>query len=317
MIPMVSVRAGLPTIFSVVLLLLASVFGRAVAAAPESSVTLLAQGGTIFHTPLDATPDPEGALVYFVARTLSGEGAVFAVPSSGGPVESVQVGDPLVAPRGLVLSTDGRTLYVADPEAEAGGAVFALPVDGGPASPVLGTRGMRPRALDLVQEGEGDVLYVAGLDAETQRAALWRLPLGPDGAPTPLLRGYPLALADGVVAASSGKIYVAGRSGQAERTDRVLEVNRGSARPLVRAIRLGSPAGIALSLDESQLLVSSLAADGTSQVLILDLLSGSTSIFNEGIGANRASGGLHRAHRADYFAWADAGPPGRVYGVQR
>ena len=74
-------------------------------------------------------------------------------------------------------------------------------------------------------------------------------------------------------------------------------------RSLVRKVTLGAPAGMALTQDESTLLVSSLAADGTSQVLIVDLATGATSTFNGTIGASHASGGLHRAQNNNTFAW--------------
>lgn len=284
-------------------------------AASGLTVTLLAQGGVAFTYPLDATPDPTGAAVYFVARTASGEAGVFRVPTAGGPVQNVLVGAPLVAPRGIVMSTDGQTLYVADPEAGGGGAVFALAATGGPANVVAGMGGTRPRALDLVREGQGDVLYVAGVDPRNRRADVWRLtPIGA-GSRTSILRGSPLAVIDGVAVASSGEVFVAGRSGNSDRTDVVLRLASGRHHRLVRTVNLGNPAGIALTPDESTLLVSSLAADGTSQVLIVDLASGGLSTFNDVIGANRGSGGLHRSHQANYYAWAGIGRQGGVYGV--
>jgi hypothetical protein len=177
---------------------------------------------------------------------------------------------------------------------------------------------MRPRALDLVRQNDRDVLYIAGIAPANRRAALWRLAPGTGEPPEQLLHGSPLALADGVAVASNGKVYVAGYRGAVSTQGVVLEVDGGRTRPLVNGVRLGSPAGIALTLDESLLLVSSLAADGSAQVLLVDLASGATSIFNDVIGANRASGGLHRAHRASYLAWVDRGLPGqgRIYGVE-
>lgn len=279
------------------------------------SVTLLAQGGASFTYPLDATPDPTGATVYFVARTLSGAPGVFRVSSAGGPVASVLVGAPLAAPRGVVFATDGQTLYVADPEAAGGGAVFALPIGGGPPGVVAGTAGTRPRALDLTREGGRDVLYVAGVDPRNRRADMWRLALIGTGERTSLLRGSPLAVADGVAVASSGEVYVAGRSGNSDQTDVVLKVDGGKHQRLVGDVRLGSPAGMALTPDESLLLISSLADDGTSQVLIVDLATHSLSTFNDVIGTNHGSGGLHRAHGANFYAWSGLGRQGGVYGV--
>ncbi|MCW5852385.1 MAG: hypothetical protein KIT87_20090 [Anaerolineae bacterium] len=284
-------------------------------ASPGFSVTLLAQGGAVFYEPLDATPDPTGATIYFVARAANGQPGVFRVAATGGPVQTLLVGAPLVGPRGVVFSSDGQTLYVADPEAASGGAVFAVPSGGGSAMVVPGTQGTGARALDLVHTPQGDVLYIAGAEQRPPRATVLRLPLIGGATPTSILRGSPLAVADGVAVASNGKVYVAGRNGNGDGSQVVLEVDQRGHRPLVRSVRLGSPAGLALTADESALLVSSLAADGTSQVLIVDLTTGSTSVFNDVIGANRGSGGLHRAHQANFFAWCGIGRPGAVYGV--
>ena len=304
--------------------LLAAVVGAAIvavnlaghaAASLGFSVTLLAQGGAVFYEPLDATPDPTGAMIYFVARAANGQPGVFRVAATGGLVQSVLIGAPLVGPRGVAFSSDGETLYVADPEAAGGGAVFAVPIAGGSASVIAGTRGTGARALDLVHTAQGDILYIAGAEQRLQRAAVLRLPLVGGATPTSILRGSPLAVADGVAVSANGKVYVAGRNGNGDGSQIVLEVDQRGHRSLVRSIRLGSPAGLALTADESALLVSSVAADGTSQVLFVDLATGSTSVFNDVIGANRGSGGLHRAHQANFFAWCGIGRPGAVYGV--
>ncbi|MFN8473423.1 MAG: hypothetical protein U0822_14630 [Anaerolineae bacterium] len=286
------------------------------AAAAGLNVALLAQGGADFYYPLDATPDPTGSVVYFVAQTQSGEGGVFRVPASGGSVQSVLVGAPLVSPRGIVTSSDGQTLYVADPAARGGGAVLAVTIMDGSVRFVAGAHGLAPRALDLVSECGRDILYVAGTNPANRRADVWRLPADGSGVRVSVLNGSPLALADGVAVAGDGKVYVAGRTGNSDSSDVVLEVGRRGHRPLVRSVTLGSPAGIALTADESTLLVSSLAADGTSQVLIVDLGSNATSTFNDVIGANRGSGGLHRAHDANVYAWAGIGRTGGVYAVR-
>lgn len=59
-----------------------------------------------FHTPMDATPDPDGNKIYFTAMSTQGAG-VFSVPAAGGTVVTLTVGTPLAAPVGLVVSTNG------------------------------------------------------------------------------------------------------------------------------------------------------------------------------------------------------------------
>ncbi len=275
---------------------------RITSAASISVSTAAIGSATTFKTPLDAAPNPAGDTFYFVAQTPAGSAGVFSVPAGGGAVTTVFSGSPLVAPRGIVVSSDGGTLYVADPNASGGGAVFAIPAGGSSATAVSGTQGTKPRALDLVKEGASDVLYVAGVDPQNGRAGVWRVPAA-GGSRTSVMTGSPLAFADGVAVASNGTVYVAGRTGNSASSAVVLQVDRRGHKPIVRNVTLGAPAGIALTKDESTLLVSSLAADGTSQVLIVDLASGSTSTFNGTIGAGRSSGGLHRAQSNNTFAW--------------
>src|SRR5262245_7613904 len=91
-----------------------------------TGVTLVARGG--FKSPADAVASPDGKTFYFSARTEGGEPAVFRVSSQPGSRATAMVtGAPLTAPRGLVLSCDGSTLYVAG----GGAPIYALPTAGG------------------------------------------------------------------------------------------------------------------------------------------------------------------------------------------
>lgn len=81
--------------------------------------------------------------------------------------------------------------------------------------------------------------------------------------------------------------------------------------------QLSGRGGIALTLDESKLLISSLKrGTGTAQVLIVDIATGATSTFDDVIGVNDHAGGLHRARAAVPFGGADVQRPGRVYRVE-
>ena len=79
-------------------------------------------------------------------------------------------------------------------------------------------------------------------------------------------------------------------------------------------------AGVALTLDESLLLVSALDVTfGTSQVLVINLATQEQGIVNKSIGVNHASGGLHRAHNRNFMAWCGVtagGGGGLVYRVE-
>ena len=130
--------------------------------------------------------------------------------------------------------------------------------------------------------------------------------------PTVVAKGGALRDPDGVAISRTGAIFVTdhGLGGRA------LRIAGSKVSTVAGAIRLGDPAGVALTLDESHLLVSSLhKAKGTAQVVIVDLASGATSTFDDVIGTNRSAGGLHRARAAVPMGWADVQRPGRIYRV--
>jgi hypothetical protein len=92
----------------------------------------------------------------------------------------------------------------------------------------------------------------------------------------------------------------------------VFRIDGTAVETIASNFRTGKPVvGAALTLDESALLVSALAADRDSaQVLLIELASLQKGIVNKVIEANQGSGGLHRAHNRNFVAWADspAGP---------
>jgi hypothetical protein len=268
---------------------------------------------TRYSAPFDATPSPDGALVYFTAEGEGG-GMVLRV-SPGGEAEALAQGAPLVAPRGLDISGDGSTLYVAD-EAVASdvgaGLVFALPAAGGAAVALPGADGYRPRALTVAVEAGAEVLYITGSHPDDGRPVLLRLPLG-QGEPTVVAAGPPLVEPSGVTAASDGALYVADRSAAGEGRGSLFRVRGSTVEQIATNFLTEGPiVGIALTGDERAILVSSLAEPARSaQALIVDLATLAQARFDKVIGANSGAGGLQRAANADVFAWADSTLPGR------
>src|SRR5688572_30451359 len=68
----------------------------------------------MFASPFDGVPDPDGVNIYFTALVQGEEqpiAAILKVPSTGGEPTTIASGDPLVAPYGIMISTDGQTLY--------------------------------------------------------------------------------------------------------------------------------------------------------------------------------------------------------------
>lgn len=264
-----------------------------------------------YHTPFDATPSPDGALVYFTAETERG-GAVFRAVPGGDPAPLAQ-GAPLAEPRGLAISSDGGTLYVADQAAahtSGAGQVFVLPAGGGPLRALDEAAGYRPRALTVAVEDGADVIYLTGSSPADGRPVLLRLPI--DGSHrTVMASGAPMVEPSGITAARDGTLYVADRSAAGEGRGSLFRLNGTSLEQLATDFFTGGPVvGVALTYDERAILVSSL--DGVTraaQALIVDLQTRAQARFTKVIGANTGAGGLQRAAGSNTFVWADSQPP--------
>lgn len=286
------------------------------------SVDVATQSGD-FHTPLDSTPDPDATTVYFTATGANGPG-VFRVPAAGGAPDQVAAGAPFVAPTGIAIGGDGSQIYVADSQAPDGagkpGQIFVVPVAGGAPAPLYGSAGTAPRGMDVVREGGRDVIYFTGKDPNDGQAGVFKLPAGGDSAPAVVAKGAPLVDPDGVTVARNGTVYVADRSAAGAGFGSVFKIAGTTVTKIVDRVRTGNPAGVALTLDESVLLVSALQPDRDSdQVLLIDLGTLQTGSVTKVIEQNHAAGGVHRARNQNVFSWADstAGPSrGQVFVIR-
>ena len=257
------------------------------------SVSVATQSGD-FHNPLDSTPDLNGTTIYFTATGPHGPG-VFRVPAAGGAVTEVYTGTPFVAPRGIAFSTDGQYLYVADPSAGTGGQIFRLAPGGGLPSPVRGSAGTAPQNLYVVIQSGQQVIYFSGKDPGSGQAAVLKLAASGAAAPTVVAQGSPLVAPDGVVVTRSGIVYVSDRSASGGGIGKVFKIDGSVVTALVAQVRTGNPAGIALTQDESILLVSALQLNSLSdQLLLVDLHTGQTGSVTKVVSQNQNdAGGLH------------------------
>jgi DNA-binding beta-propeller fold protein YncE len=281
------------------------------------SVEPVAEAGDLFSIPYDATPDLTGDRIYFTADGAQGPG-VFAA-SATGEITVLATGAPLVAPRGIALSSDGQTLYVADPEAAAEtgqGQLFALAVTGGAPTPLAGAAGSAPVNLEVANQEGADILYFSGIDPSDGTPAV--LSLSQDALEHSIVaKGEPLVQPQGLAITSAGVVYVADAQGGDEGLASVVRIEDGAAAIIASGFRTGALAGATLTEDEGALLVSALDSQRDSaQVLVVVLADGTQGIINAVIEANDGSGGVHRAHEGNVLAWADSSDGGSVYKIK-
>ncbi len=267
-----------------------------------------------FVRPFDSVPSTDGSTFYFVATNGAGAPAIFSVPARGGAAVRLASGAPLSSPFGIAISTDGKTLYVADPGAgaadsaaatdpDAPGAVYTLPVGGGTPALLAGTAGYSPRGLDVVLEGKADAVYFTGLDPADGSPGLFKVGAA-GGGTTVVSKGAPLSEPSGVAVAASGIAYVTDHLGSGGARGALFQVSAGSASKLVGGLRFGFPAGVALTRDEKSVLVSGIDdASRLDVVYLVDLASHKVSSTSQGVGSNTDAGGLHRARGADVLSW--------------
>jgi DNA-binding beta-propeller fold protein YncE len=141
------------------------------------------------------------------------------------------------------------------------------------------------------------------------------------GTATVLAKGTPLVDPDGVAVTKSGSVYVADRSAAGSGNGQVFKVADQQATPIVAKVKTGNPAGIALTQDDSALLVSAFQADkANDQVLVVNLNNLTTSSVTAVVGENHSAGGVHLipSGKQNVFAWADlsAGGVGTVYRIE-
>jgi len=281
------------------------------------SVEPVAEAGDLFRIPYDATPDLTGDAVYFTADGAQGPG-VFAVNATG-EITVLATGAPLMAPKGIALSSDGQTLYVADPEAAAEtgqGQLFALAVSGGAPTPLAGAAGSAPVNLEVANQEGADLLYFSGIDPSDGAPAV--LSLSQDGLGHSIVaKGEPLVQPQGLAVTNAGVVYVVDTQGAGDGLAGVVRIEDGAATLITRGFRTGVLAGATLTEDEGALLVSALHPQRASaQVLVIVLADGTQGIINAVIEANDGSGGVHRAHESNVLAWADSSDGGSVYKIK-
>jgi hypothetical protein len=283
-----------------------------------------ANGG--FSDAFDAVPNADGSAVFFTGIDSTGNPGVFTqdICTAGATVKPVYTGGAFEAPFGIALSTDGMTLYVGDisaAEIETGatsaknkGIIFSLKSAGGSAPSIL-EGSVTPRGLTVVSEGGADQIYFTGIDKNNGKPGVFKIAAA-GGAVSTIAEGLPFVDPAGVAVSAAGDVYVLDYSASgatatslgSSRGTIILVPKGGAAGEFAPAmeLQLGYPAGLALMQDDSKLLVSGLSPTASSDVLI-EVTVATKAVVNNNMGIDTygEAAGLHRAHKANVFAWAD------------
>jgi hypothetical protein len=275
------------------------------------SVATAVSGGTAFRLPLDATLSPDGKTTYFTALVDEGA-ALFSVPASGGM--ATRLAD-LVSPGPVDVTGDGRTVVIADPGVETStgalGAIVTVSASGGTPSVLAATEGTLPRGLAVA----GNRIVFTGSDPADGAPAVLETSASGGGLSTLLKSG--LIDPSGVAIGGAGEVYVLDAEADGASTRRLLKVSSGAASELVTGLRVGFPAGLAVVENGRNLLLATTdASTGRAQLerwTSAGIRAGDP--VGTTIGDFDVPAGLHRAARADSYAYVDseAGGTGSVF----
>ncbi|HEY8207604.1 MAG TPA: hypothetical protein VIG99_08995 [Myxococcaceae bacterium] len=287
---------------------------------------------TSFSSPLDATLSPDGRTAYFIAvlPEVSSETSETPMPERSGvfmmPVGSTEAPtlmastDPLASPLNLDISSDGKTLYIADSTAGVdladNGSLLKLDTAaGGTLAMVDPTLGYRSRGIIVVNQDWRDQVYFTGNDPADGLPGVFKLDTKSNEV-TVVSKSELFVDPSGIVVADNGDIFVADTQTGGLLAN-VIHIPKGKdAVELIPNLMLGYPAGISISKDQQILLVSALDPETSKDTVIrYDLKANTMEMFNEGISGFEESAGLHRAKDVESYVWADsqANGGGTVY----
>lgn len=269
--------------------------------APQT-VTQVAAGG--FRSPTDAVASPDGKTFYFAAYDEANEPTIYRVASAPGSTpEVLAASDPLEAPIGLVLSCDGKTLYIADIGGE-NGAIFALSTEAGGAVSDLGATGI-VRPASLAMRGDCKTLHAAG---KTEAGAPALFSLATQGGPTSVIyQGEPLVSPTGMYVDNDGVTWLLDHRAAGEAGEGVLwaiPADGSTAKEVASDLRLGTTGGCSLTAGGGTAVIPTKDADGTSQLTSINIATGEkTQLATPDI---VDGSGLRTAREAGVFAVVDS-----------
>jgi sugar lactone lactonase YvrE len=238
---------------------------------PPKKIEKIASEG--FTSPTDAVASLDGREFYFAAWDMEKQPALFRTKSTGGATaEKMASGDPLESPLGLVLSCDGKTLYVADIGGEAG-AVLSIATSGGSVSDLAVTGIVRPGGLAMGPDCK--TLFATGR-TEDGMPALFKIAIT-GGAATPVWMGEPLMSPTGLHVDNDGVAWVMDHRSAGAQGEGVLFAipqDGSAANEVISDLRMGTFGGVSLTAGGGVAVMPTIDADGHGQLTSVEIASG-------------------------------------------
>jgi sugar lactone lactonase YvrE len=268
---------------------------------PPKTVEKVASEG--FTSPTDAVASLDGREFYFAAYDLEKQPALFRTSASAGATaEKMAAGDPLESPLGLVLSCDGKTLYVADIGGEAG-AVLSIGTGGGAVSDLAVTGIVRPGGLAMGPDCK--TLFATGR-TEEGLPALFKISIA-GGAATAVWMGEPLMSPTGLHVDADGVAWVMDHRAVGEHGEGVLFAipqDGSAATEVISDLRMGTFGGVSLTAGGGVAVMPTIDADGHGQLTSVEIASGMMQQLAAPELIDPA--GLRTARQAGVFAVVDS-----------
>lgn len=284
--------------------------GRNDSLGPFRSLRVAANNPNVFGSPLAGVSIDGRTTAVLAIQHSTGTHAVFS--SRRGGVSTLYDGEELLAPSDL--DRRGDELIVADRAAAAGqGALIAISISSREVVDVF-ARGYRPASVTV--DGVGGI-YLSGTDPRTREPGVFRVS-EQDGEIETIFAGPPLVDPSGIALMADGRVLVADTSLGGSSRGGVFAIKDGEPHLLATGFAAGFPAGIALTSDDSTLVVSGVGDDGHDRLFVFDLATGERSVVEaEFSAAQSSSGGLHRDLGGNTFIWSSGSfNGGTVYRLQ-
>jgi len=258
---------------------------------------------------MDAVASPDGRTFYFTAWDDQKQPALFQVSSKpGSTATALAAGDPLEAPIGLVMSCDGKTLFVADMGGEGGGILQADASGGAPSWLPAGGL-VRPGGIAMGPDCNS--LFATGRMTDGT-PALFQVPVA-GGDARVVYQGAPLTSPTGLHVDSLGVAWVMDHHAQGPDGAGVLFAipsDGSKADVVVSGLRMGTPGGVSLTAGGDTAVMPTRDADGNAQLTSVDIATGEiTQLAAPGMVDPT---GLRSARKAGVFAVVDS-EAGTIY----